>query len=103
MEMLCVFCELVIAVCTLVYLFNLQQTADSSRDLALSFLSLTFTVAVFAMAVIGPDRVSRGAHTVLSRISGTPRSPLAGEALRRPDEVSTSVSVLPIFHDETED
>ena len=54
MDMLCIVCELVVAVCTLVYLFNLQQTVDGenggslehrSREMTLGFMSLGFTVA----------------------------------------------------------
>ena len=71
--MLCIACELVVAVCTLVHLFNLQQAVDSagalvvehrSREIAFGFLSLGFTVAVLAVMTIGVDKLVRSGRTV---------------------------------------
>ena len=73
MEILCIVCELVISVCTLVYLFSLQKTADSTReglvqqrprDLALGFTSLVISLVVLAVMVIGIDKLTRGAKQV---------------------------------------
>ena len=61
-------CELVVTVCTLVYLFNLQQTIDSgqekhmghgSREMALVFLSLGFTVATLVVWQLALTRLHR--------------------------------------------
>ena len=78
MVIVCILRELVIAVCTLVFLFNLQQAVDSGREglvqhkrreMALGFLSLAFTVVVLAVTVVGTDKLARGAQTDLTHFS----------------------------------
>ena len=71
-DLLCISCELVVAVCTLLYLFNLQQARDGgqeipidhiSRETALGFLSLSFTVATLVVMAIGIEKVVRSGRT----------------------------------------
>lgn len=73
MDILCIVCELVISVCTLVYLFSLQKTADNSREgfvqhrqreVALGFMSLVISLVVLAILVIGIEKLTRGAHHI---------------------------------------
>ena len=73
MEILCIACELVISVCTLVCLFSLQTTADNSwegsvqhrqRDVALGFMSLVISLVVLAVLVIGIEKLTRGANHI---------------------------------------
>ena len=76
MVIVCILRELVIAVCTLVFLFNLQQAVDSGREegfvqhkrreTALVFLSLAFTVAVLVVTVVGTEKLAQGARTALT-------------------------------------
>ena len=78
MDMVCIVCELVVTVCTLVYLFNLQQTIDSgqekhmghgSREMALVFLSLGFTVATLVVMAIGTDKIAQSGRSIWVRVS----------------------------------
>ena len=78
MDMLCISCELVVAVCTLVYQFNLQQAMDSgrrieliehrSREMALGFLSFAFTVVTLVVMAIGIEKVARSGRAVWTRV-----------------------------------
>ena len=79
-EMLCILCELVIAACTLVFLFNLQQAMQSGRegavehtrrDMALGFLSLAFTAAVLLVMVIGTEKLTRVTRTAWTRVNAS--------------------------------
>ena len=83
MEILCIACELVISVCTLVYLFSLQTTADNSwegsvqhrqRDVALGFMSLVISLVVLAVLV---ELELKSSHEVLI-ISQSSRNESAG-------------------------
>ena len=77
LDMLCIVCELVVAVCTLVYLFNLQQTVDGenggslehrSREMTLGFMSLGFTLATLVVMAIGADKLAQSGRTVWARL-----------------------------------
>ena len=96
MEMLQISCQLVIAVCMLVYLFSLQQSIGQGREgekheqhrrreTALGFLSLGFTVAVLAVMVIGTAKLLRGARATWLRLTGRHDSILSAiSAMTRP-------------------
>ena len=65
MEMMLIVCELVVAVCTLAYLFSLQHLVDSGvdevsqsrhKDVAFGSLSLAFTLPVLAAASAAASR-----------------------------------------------
>ena len=80
MDMMLIACELVIAVCTLVYLFSLRHAVVSGvdgavqhkrRDMVFGFLSLAFTLVVLVVTVIGADKLARGAHAAWERVSET--------------------------------
>ena len=111
--MACVACELVIAVCTLVHLFNLQQTLHSGQDrrtdgvsteMALGFLSLGFTVATLVVMVLGTDKIARSGRTVWARVSGNLGAtvPHDGGATKLHSDVNTSVGGMPVDVDDTE-
>lgn len=107
MEMLCISCQLVIAVCTLLYLFSLQQSIEQGREgeeqehhrrreIALGFLSLGFTVAVLAVMVIGTARLVRGARATWLRLSGRHDSILSAiSATTQPFGPTSYGSVVP--------
>ena len=78
--MLCILCELVIAACTLVFLFSLQQATydgregaveHTRREMALGFLSLAFTAAVLLVMVIGTEKLTRVTRTVWTRVNAS--------------------------------
>ena len=113
MEIVVIVCELVIAVCTLVYLFGLQHSVDSGvdavsqhsrREMALGFLSLAFTLGVLVVTAIGTDKVTRGVHALVSRVRATSAHSLSvfGPMTRR-GECSTSVGIVPVSGDEAVD
>ena len=97
MELVCILCEMVIAVCTLVFLFSLQQSLDSGQEgfvqhrrseMALGFLSLAFTVTVLAVAAIGTDRLTQGARTVWTHVSGNHMTAAqVGTGMEQPHEL----------------
>lgn len=89
MEVMCILCELVIAVCTLLSLFNLKQAVDRGREgvtqrrrryMALASC-LAFTVGVLAVTAVGTDKLARGAGTVWARVSATRMIRLSGAAI----------------------
>ena len=98
-----------IAVCTLVFLFSLQQAGhigeegvqNRRKDMALGFMSLAFTVAVLAVTVVGTDQLTRVAHTVWSHVSGTVvNSTLVGGARKRTHGGDPSFGVVvPVHHE----
>ena len=110
MDMMLIACELVIAVCTLVYLFSLQHSVDSGvdgasqhkrRDMAFGFLSLACTSGVLFGTVIGADKLARVAHTVWTRVGAiSVHSVPVLRPRRRRSEFSTSVGVVPVPGDE---
>ena len=78
MEMVVIVCELVVAVCTLVYLFSLQHSVDSGvdgvsqdrrRDVAYGFVSLALTLAVLVVMAIGVDKLVQCGQAVWTRFS----------------------------------
>ena len=103
--MACVACELVIAVCTLVHLFNLQQTLHSGQDrrtdgvsteMALGFLPLGFTVATLAVMAIGTEKIVRSGRAVLARVTENLETTLShGGATKIHSQVNTSMSGVP--------
>ena len=116
MDLVVIFCELVIAVCTLVYLFSLRHSLGNSmdetshgeddslqhrpRDIAFGFLSLACTLAVLLATVIGPDKLARGAQAAWTRVSETSvRSLSVFRHMRRCSDFSTSVGVVPVLGD----
>ena len=78
MEIVCILCELVITVCTLLFLFSMQQSVDSSREgfiqhrrreMALGFLSLAFTEGMLVVTMVGVDRLTQGAFGPVQAVS----------------------------------
>ena len=110
--MLCIVCELVVAVCTLVELINLRQAIDNGRDMhiehvrremALGFLSLFCTVATLVMMASGTENLLRGGQTVWARMSGTLGGTLLhGGGPKIHSEVSTTVGGVPVSGEGTQ-
>lgn len=107
MDMVVIACELVVAVCTLVYLFSLQRSVATGMDgasqhrrmdMAMGFLSLAFTLAVLIVTAIGADKLAQGAHAVWERVSAASLSVFG--AMRRRSQMNTSVGVFPVSGDE---
>ena len=104
--MLCIVCELVIAVCTLAHLFNLQHSVVRGqewspehicREKALGFLSLSFTLVTLVVLAIGTEKLVRSGWTVWARVSGNPGAILPhGGVTKTHGDVSTSVVGLPL-------
>ena len=85
MDMLCIVCELVVAVCTLVHLFNLQHSVvggqewaleNGGREKALGFLSLGLTLATLVVMAIGTEKLVQSGRTVVARVTGKLRASL---------------------------
>ena len=109
MEMAVIVCELVVAVCTLVYLFSLQHSVDNgagrlsqykSRDIALGFLSLAFTLGVLVVTAIGPEMLARSALAAWSHATAASVSVIRPMGQR--SDFSTSVGVVPVSYDEAD-
>ena len=102
MDMMLIACELVIAVCTLVYLFSLQHSVDSEsqtrrKDMVFGFLSLACTLGVLAVTAIGADKLARGARAAWTRVSETSAGSVSVFGrVRRRSHFGTSVGVMPV-------
>ena len=70
MEMVCISCEAVVTVLTLVYLFHLQDMAQADdREIALAFLSLAATLVAMAGAAIGAATILRAARATWTHVT----------------------------------
>ena len=112
MDVLCNVCELVVAVCTLVYLFNLQQATNNTREgriehvrreMALGFLTLAFTVATLVVMAIGIEKLVQSGRAAWARVSGNRGATLPdGGVSNVHSEVNTSVGAVPAVEEDSE-
>lgn len=91
-ECACLVCEFGVVMCTLLYLFSVQQSgrskgsssdaAETQNQIVLSFLSLATNIFTFAIRLAGVSNTLAAAHRMLGRISNAALPAFSTRSLR---------------------